>query len=112
MKRLLSVLLVLTIHTESFADDMSVSDFLRNRNKATTIEYVAGMGEGMDFLNYRAQRMGRDPLFCTPTALKINADNFMSILDNQIASDPQKYRGLMPLANVMVDGLMRTFPCK
>lgn len=112
MKRISTALLVLAIPTGSFADDMSVSDFLRNRNKATTIEYVAGMGEGMDFLNYRAQRLGRDPLFCTPSALKLNATNFMNILESQITSDPKKYSGLMPLANVMVDGLLRTFPCK
>lgn len=112
MKKFLISTVTACLTTQTYADDQSVSDFLSSRNKVTTIEYVAGMGEGMEFLNYRMRRSGRDPLFCVPPDLKLNSTNFLNIIESQIAIDPKKYSGLMPLASVMIDGLIRTFPCR
>lgn len=93
------------------ADDMSVSDFLLSKRNKATVEYVAGMGEGMDFLNHRAVRLGRTPLFCVPSRLRLNAANYMNIVEVEIVRDPVKNAGIMPLVSVMADGLIRTFPC-
>jgi len=95
-----------------FGDDMSVSDFKLKRGAPATREYVAGIGEGMDFLNYQFAKAGRDPLFCVPSGLKLNADNYLNVLDQELARDPKKNSGLRPLVASMVDGLRVTFPCK
>ncbi len=110
MKSLIAAsILLIPLHLK--ADDMSVSDFILNKKTRATIEYVAGIGEGMDFLNHRAVRLGRMPLFCVPSRLKLNASNYMNIIEVEIARDPVKNAGLMPLVSVMADGLIRTFPC-
>ena len=112
MKNQCLAVLWLAMSTAANADDMSVGDFKANRNNPATHEYVAGVGEGMDFLNHRAEKLGREPIFCVPKNLKLNAANYMNIVDVEILRDPRKNGVLMPIVSVMVDGLIRTFPCK
>ncbi len=112
MKRVLLTISWLVVSSIALAEDMSVSDFLARKNKQETVEYVAGLGEGMDFLNHRAGQLGRELVFCVPKDLKLNAGNYMNILMSEIAKEPKRNTGLMPLASVMANGLIRTFPCK
>jgi hypothetical protein len=84
-----AISLPILVHVPSFADDMSVSDFKFARKSPATREYVAGLGEGMDFLNYKAEKAGNAPFFCRSSNLTLNADNYMNIVDVEIARDPK-----------------------
>lgn len=112
MKKILLTIFWLIVSSIAIAGDMSVGDFLARKNKQETVEYVAGLGEGMEFLNYRAGQLGRELIFCVPKDFKLNVENYINILMNEIAKDPKRNAGLMPLASVMANGLIRTFPCK
>jgi len=110
--RLIATVLLGIVATPMQAADMDVSDYLSSRDSATTREYVAGLGEGMDWANYQIQQAGGHPTFCVPKNLKLNAQNFLDILDAERTRDPQRNSTLMPVSGVLHRGLVRTFPCK
>lgn len=76
------------------------------------------MFEGISYASLDMEGKGQKRIFCPPPKLKINSDNLVTILDNQINffENVMKDKGGLdkglPVASILLTGLRSNFPCK
>lgn len=83
--------------------------------KGTQVEninkiYISGAGAAFDWANVKLKGTGQKPLYWPPQELALNAENYIGILDREIAKDI--VAGKNPVDMYLINGLMATFPCK
>lgn len=72
--------------------------------------YLMGVGTGYQFTNAYMQRIRKvQPLFCAPVDLKLNADNYKDMLDAELKHG---YNTAAPIEAMLLQSLIRSFPCK
>ena len=71
---------------------------------------VGNVGESFGWANSELRIAGTLPLYCPPPELGISQDQYMSILRQEVEKFP--YLAKYPLHTILLDGLIRTFPCK
>jgi len=75
--------------------------------------YIYGVGIGISWANVKLK--GPQKLYCDPQHLVMNDDNFLSILEREILYQkkvsPLAYKEF-PIEMYLLQGLIRTFPCK
>ena len=80
--------------------------------------YLAGAGDGLMAANTLAVGK-KEPIFCPPTKLVLNVDNYKVITDSQLEHMEDRFEKsnreaeleAFPLSLVLMYGLQRTFPC-
>lgn len=105
----------------SFCDcalaDLTIAQYIAARDSGNRAAYesfisvyVAGLGEGMGWVNTRLSREHQPRIFCPPPKLALGAPNYLRILDDEIREFPgnltESFVGL-----VLMTGLIKTFPC-
>jgi len=74
---------------------------------------LTGLGQGIEWYNTMAKD---SKLYCTPSQLTLGVSNYEDILNRQIKGlrmvDPDYDTDSLPLGLVLLQGLIRTFPCK
>jgi hypothetical protein len=120
MKKHTVVILILVtsfIWPQSGFAEITVKDYLDNRDKESMQMYVRGLAEGIMSFQTVSEIVKHGRLICPPD-LALNTENFMSILDKQIAvmktdkTYTSKEVDSFSLQMVMFSGLILTFPCK
>ncbi len=86
-----------------------IRDYEKYKNTDFINFYLLGLGDGADIVE-----SARDPkakkLFCLPRNMNLNAENYANIIEDQMKK--RQYAPEFPVSAVLVEGLMRTFPCK
>jgi hypothetical protein len=70
---------------------------------------IYGIGIGFFLANIELNNSQLPRLFCTPTKLALDTNNYIRILDDQIERTP--YGPNTPIGCILLDGLKATFPC-
>ena len=83
-----------------------------NSKQAFTL-YIKGVGDGFFWSNASLRSNNQKPLFCLPDNLTLNAYNYIQILDEELADSKDFYlTNNTPIAFILFNGLIKTFPCK
>lgn len=96
----------------SLAEDLLVVEYKSTKNSQVTRQWVSGAGEAIYLTNYRLMKLGRQPMFCPPETMRLMTENYVTILDLELATKGKReLPGLLSVADVLLDGLTKTFPC-
>jgi hypothetical protein len=86
------------------------------KNTETFKIYLDGVGSGFCWANSRVKATGGRPLFCTPTNLALQAENYSQILRDYIEKNMKELMERLgpdyPVEGLLLLGLIETFPCK
>lgn len=97
----------------AFADDMQILEYKYARTSELTRQYVAATGEALYLMNYRLSEMKQKPLYCPPENIRLMTVNYVNVLDEEIRRQSHKKSLILQsVADVLLDGLIRSFPCK
>jgi len=122
--RLVLLVLPLVILAAPLRSEMTVKDYqkFKNSNDAVLVgatrAYVNGLGEGVEWAETSAMVLNPDGvrLFCLPSKLSLNEDNFVDLLDQQIkreaAETTQDKLEKSYIGILLVKALRETFPCQ
>jgi len=97
--------------TLSAAMDLKAYKELQKSSKDMVKIYIYGVGEGYSWSNTILQDRGGKALFCVPKNMALNAENYISITNNRIASLGGSAVAEMPIELILYSGLIETFPC-
>ena len=73
--------------------------------------HVAGIADGLSWANSAVQLNGGSRLYCPPDNLSLNDDNYINMIDSEIARSPS-FDGNTYLGLVLLRALQRAFPCQ
>lgn len=97
----------------AYADDFLILDYKHTNTSELTRQYVAATGEALYLMNYRLIELKQKPLYCPPDKIRLMTANYINVLDEEIRRESHKKSLMMEsLADVLLDGLIRSFPCK
>jgi hypothetical protein len=106
-------LLLLSISSVAQAEDLLVIEYKAAKNSPATRQWISAAGETIYSINYRLQTTGRQVLYCPPDTMRLMTENYITILELEIARQGKSEMiGIYSVADILLDGLMRTFPCK
>jgi len=74
--------------------------------------YIGGLGTAFLVANAELEARKQIPLFCAPPKLSLNDESYGEILDRVLASADAKYGPDSPIEQILLHGLVQTFPCK
>ncbi len=72
--------------------------------------YISGVGNALSFSNIALEQRGDKPFFCPPEKIALNVENYMDIIDKEIARK-QKNPNNVPVEVILYSGLVEVFPC-
>ncbi len=95
--------------------EFKASEYDTFKATETFRDYFTGFGRAFTYANVELTRRGQKPLFCQPRELKLNADNYMQMLDEAVkvwrsVGGPTKMPD-MTLEILLSDRLQVVFPC-
>jgi hypothetical protein len=76
---------------------------------AVMIAYVNGIGAGLLYANTQLLVNHAKPLYCPPQTLELNAENYLSLLDDELAK--HKTSTDMYIEVVLTSAIIHAFPC-
>jgi len=88
--------------------EWKVSEYLEKKETLAVYfeSYISGLGVGFSWYNVDMIMNGK-PLYCPPAKLAVTTENYIRILDDEIKRNKKIY-----IEPILLDGLIRTFPCK
>jgi hypothetical protein len=115
MRYVLTFLLVIIMSSTAVAE-MSIEkyDISKKEEAAILDSYIAGLAMAFKLANITNENLGNSKFYCPPSNLAFNAENFTSIIDDEIRlskSNKSSYQNT-PVSHFLLQGLSRSFPCK
>lgn len=101
---LVSLFSIGTAHSE-----VSIQEYKSMTDENLTKIYISGLGKGIFWANLDANSLLKKKLYCPPGKLALAVDNYMQILNDEIARGI--YPADTPIEFVLLKGLERVFPC-
>jgi hypothetical protein len=118
MRKIFLIVFVMTsvmIFSSMAAADFRVKHY-KNFKEAKELQlYIEGMGVGLVTANAYMFWETKQRLFCQPGQLALEKENFIRILDDEIArQELQNFEKTQeaPIQLLLMMGLIQTFPCK
>jgi len=107
------LMLILTLIVASPAIALDVQEYEERKNTSRDVLkiYINGVGEGYSWSNSILKQRGNPPLYCPPQKIALNADNYMAIIDAQIAKMKKSGAIEIPVELILYLGLVDSFPC-
>jgi hypothetical protein len=94
------------------AQNFELKDYAAIRAASGFQEYIGGVGSGFSWANaWLKETRNQPPLYCVPAKLALSRENYLDILDRQVREHGDR-RADTPVALMLLDGLVETFPCK
>jgi hypothetical protein len=84
---------------------------LKESSKVLIKTYVRGLGDGYLWSSIIVRGRGDAGLYCPPMRLALNAENYIQIIDEQIANSHDSELANTDIALILYDGLVESFPC-
>lgn len=110
-KRLFLVICFVLLTGKSFAMGLDVYEDLKENSRGILKVYINGVGEGYSWSNSLLKDRGDEVFYCPPHKIALNADNYISIIDDKVASLGRSEAEDLPIALILYFGLIETFPC-
>ena len=112
-----SLALVLSLATATASAEMSVRQYLADRDAANKAAfdrlvkpYLTGVGEGLLWANAQIKAQKGTPFFCDPDDVSLTTTDYLAIVDGE-AKQPY-VQPEYPIELVLLKGLQGRFPCK
>ncbi len=109
-------LVTLLIFSAAEGAEWKAKDYQELKGDEALEIYVLGVGRGLLWANSAMKRQTGKSLFCHPEKMILQKENFLHILDDQIANDTREF-GTEKVKDKSIElfllrGLIATFPCK
>lgn len=107
--------LILFVLLSTSASALSVKEYrefreLEGIDRDRLRAYINGVGVGLSWSNTILKHKGQSKLFCEPSQMVINVDNYFAIIDQELKTG--RYEGGKHIELVLYNGLEKTFPCQ
>lgn len=111
VRRILLLPLVL-IGNQAMAE-VNIKEYDRVKNAEWFRTYLGGVGVGISWANTASGMRKGKPLYCAPSNLPLNQENYLEIAAREIevAKGTGKLDPDTPVELLLLHGLQRTFPC-
>lgn len=113
----LAVVLLLTSGVASSGVDIALYRKLRASDaKSPTGEtlrvYISGLQDGLEFSNAFLLAQGKPQVFCSPTKIAFNVENYLQFIDESLTQPRDgPLKETSPIAIVLVQILQSKLPC-
>ena len=106
---ILTILMLLNIGTARAED--SIRSFLDDAEKGDglTLIVLSSYVIGMNWVNINLMYHGRDPLYCVPSTVDLDAPDYIPIIKEWLRSRPDM--GFFPAGGAMLYAMKYKFPC-
>lgn len=74
--------------------------------------YLKGVGEGLEWANEELSARGSKALYCKPQKEVMGVDEYTEILKREVTENEGELHDDMPMGLILLNGLMKRFPCK
>jgi hypothetical protein len=116
-KALLIGALICSISTlvDDASAEVSLENFEKFENDETVKTYLYGVAKGYEWSNAALKfTRKQEQLFCAPSKVSLNQDNYLTILHNHIKTNnvQSKYGANFPVELILLDALRDVFPCE
>lgn len=92
-----------------------LKDYEKFKKSESFYPYINGLGEGLKWANQMMEGKKKQPMYCQPhTAPPVKADFLIAIIEAEIKlfkETKSKTVDDFPIELLLIDGLMRAFPC-
>lgn len=121
-----SLIVLIALMTPALRGDITVKDYKEtykgkpsdSADQLMFHEYLRGLGDGFSWSSAKLRVSHSRPLYCQPSGFALTVENLANIIDTQLKKeDPSRLAegGLslekMPIALILLQGLIETFPC-
>lgn len=98
---------------------MDITTYEKQRNEPSSSQsrgllkiYLVGVGEGFKWANAALAKQKQSLLFCAPEQISLNADNYVQVIDEALASDRDAYLRMdLPIESILLHGLQKKLSC-
>ena len=110
-RRFFVALVLLSLSFSSFAMDLATYKKLKKISPDYAKLYVQGVASGFEWSNTLNESRKVKPLFCSPSKLSLNGDNYFQILEKELAGSSKNAKDTAQIELILFIGLVKTFPC-
>jgi len=110
MRRII-LLTLLVVLSRSAVAEIPLSAYPEVKNSENFKIYIVGVGIGLSWANTRLRGRQQPQLYCAPKQSALGADDYLNILQEEIERGPVTIPEA-PVELYLMNGLIRTFPCK
>jgi hypothetical protein len=116
MKKLTILLFSILISFNSYGD-IYYGKYNEVKNSAELTSYLAGVENGVGWINALLEDKGQKALFCQPKKLALNSQTIKDILKREVKNlltlgRTQEEINEYPIAYIIIQGLIDAFPCE
>ena len=98
---------------------MDITTYEKQRNEPSSSQsrgllkiYLVGVGEGFKWANAALAKQKQSLLFCASEKISLNADNYVQVIDEALASDRDAYLRMdFPVESILLHGLQKKLSC-
>ena len=111
----IAIILILTffIRTLSMAGtEVNYKEYKTINKTKEFNSYLKGIGEGLQWANEELAARGSKALYCKPQKEVTGIDEYTEILKREVSENAAELHDDMPVGLILLNGLMKRFPCK
>ena len=98
---------------------MDITTYEKQRNEPSSSQrrglltiYLVGVGEGFKWANAALAKQKQSLLFCASEQISLNADNYVQVIDEALASDRDAYLRMdFSVESILLHGLQKKLSC-
>jgi hypothetical protein len=109
--KLIGIMVLLSLVTPASAD-VTLERYEQMKNLELFKAHIEGVGTGMLWSNVAMKAKTGQGLFCPPPNFALTGATYLQILSEQAVKVKSKLPADTPLAPILLDGLIETFPCE
>ena len=110
-----TMILILTFFVSTLSMAGTEVNFKEYKTINKTVEfklYLKGVGEGFQWANEELAARGSRALYCKPQKEVMGVDEYTEILKREVTENAAELHDDMPMGLILLNGLMKRFPCK
>ena len=110
MNKLILFVMLLALNNNANAEPR-LADYQKVKNENWFMPYISGVSSGYSWANAFLRSDNKQPLFCNPSKVPMNALNYADLLDTYIHDHPGLAADI-PIDLILGKALVEAFPCK
>ena len=92
--------------------EVNFKEYKAIKNTKEFYLYLKGVGEGLEWANEELAARGSKALYCKPEKETMNVEQYSDILIREVTENTKELSDDMPLGLILLNGLIKRFPCK
>jgi competence protein ComGF len=110
--KILPALIFLVSAATTAMAEVDFKEYKIVRNTKEFKLYLKGVGEGLAWANEELAARGSKALYCKPEKEVIGIEQYSDILKKEVNENAAEIPDDMPLGLILLNGLIKSFPCK